>query len=1376
MKTIRTAVMIVGAVALVATGVGAVMGGAAFLAATGVALSTVSAISAVASAGGMLLSLTAKKPKMQSSGSTTAFQFDPQAGIPYMMGRTFYAGSPVKRETWGTDNQYQGFTTVYSYGPIQSIEAFQADRSTITFNGGTYEAIGSFATFMWFVAQLGLCPEAAALAQPVAGYPGWTASSKLSGLAASNWVLKFDKKGKKFTSGPPSPGIIAQGVKVYDPRLDSTYPGGSGACRAFQENTYVYSNRPALHGLTYAMGRYQNSKKRFGIGFGIDAIDVQAFVNAANIEDANNWTVGGVMYSQDDKWNRLKQIGQSGCWEPIKLGGRLSLIQSAPRVSIATINSSDVVGKISLVATQSQRERINGLVPRYRSEAHGWQVIPARVVRVGAYVTADGGERTEEMDMEFVQDLQQASTLAAYDIVNRREFGPIEMGVKLRWIGLKPGDCVTLNIPEANLNNQKCIVISRSLDPENGAVNLQFKSETDSKHAFALGVPGAAPPFPALTPPDQSTVAAPAGGSWTMTTVQLTTVGNGSIPVLRFAGSVTNSAAEAVIFDYRETGTTEWIGTVVYEANVTKADIATIKPGATYDGSIRYVVRGVPGNRLIFTAGGLGPVVSAPPAWSTVVNDGAKPDDLATRNEDGDNMIPNPISLDQASFANGAVMSIVPGATGRNADRYRAQLFGANFSTAYWCFPLAITCVAGEVLYYRYTAKHDGTNVDAVRGGYTTYGADGNAINSYDVPDAVFAGTEPANTWQTRVGKITVPAGAAWIRPYIIRPAYTAGYSFFVGEPYLGRGQPGATLGAPSGTPAGSYSDVDALVSVAATASSTATSANNFANDVADNNKFSKDEKKRYINTVNNWVTSIPALVAQGRAAGLQSLSDTLDSTWSTFYSYLLSVGYNNTSTSTSITRSTFLANERAFSDSLTALANAADRGGNRPGMNALFNGSFALGTKEVNIGSFVLTDDFRGVTVEHPYGIGGEFVMSFARPVNCSPGATMVLSATGNGSPSINQPTFVDVEWRNGGNNALLGYSSTSNNACLFVNGSFSLARKAAVITPPAATDGSGFVKATVRIVANSDVAYAPGTIQISQVKLEYGTQATAFSDEATDGAELGSSTGRLTNGATSLPSNWSFGIRGINGSGFTVSQTNAGSSVTLNIGAATWQMDTGATITYPSGTIGGLAYSTTYYLWRVDPNLDGGSSFGVSTNIYDAGLVGRVYYGYFTTMNSGGTGGGGGGGGRPNCPERSQWVMTDDGAKPAFMLEDIQYPIKLRTLAEGGEALGWEAFQSATKEENICVRVTTENGASLICAQNTPIVNRAGMWGSAINCWMGQVPTMIDGQLQWSKVDSITVVGIRDVAKITAHSSIYAAGEHPNRMILTHNAEEKQ
>jgi len=527
-RVARTAALVVGAVALAATGIGAaasagLIGGAVTTAAgatvagfAGVAASTFTAVGAIAGvASAAVGALTAKKPKTSSSGAQERFTANKDQGLPVILGYTQVSGFIIHRATSGPNNLYQTFFAVLSAaGPIERLDTPTIDGATTIFVGGAAQS--DYAGWMWMTTQLGQTPEPAALASPTGSVPGWDSSSKLSGYAAYCWTLKFDEKGKKYAGGVPKPAFMVAGVKVYDPRLDNTYPGGSGPCRADDEDTWIWKEEGFLHGLTWLLGRHQNGKRVIGVGAPIDGIDVPAFVEATNIAAANGWKMGGVVYSTDEKWGALKAMLQAAGGEPVRNGALISCIINAPRVSLDTIRSADLVGEASVAATQSRRERINAVVPRYRSPDHGYEMVPAKVVTVPAYVTEDGGQRTREIEYPLCQDAKIAAQLAAYDIMNAREFGPITLPLKPRWIGYKPGDCLTIDVPELNLVGQTALIIGRSLDPSTGIVTLTLKSETPAKHDFALGRAANPPPTPALQIIDPADLLRPGvTASWT---------------------------------------------------------------------------------------------------------------------------------------------------------------------------------------------------------------------------------------------------------------------------------------------------------------------------------------------------------------------------------------------------------------------------------------------------------------------------------------------------------------------------------------------------------------------------------------------------------------------------------------------------------------------------------------------------------------------------------------------------------------------------------------------------------------------------------------------------------------------------------------------
>ncbi|WP_374650343.1 DUF1983 domain-containing protein [Rhizorhabdus sp.] len=511
-KTLRTAALVVGAVALVATGIGAgiaIAGGttlAAGTAAVGTALGLgagfVGTLGAISAGLSFAAAVTAKKPSLSVSGNQTKFTINKDQGIPWVVGRTSVSGWIVHRATWdhggSKNNAYQTLFAVWSGSRVTQIEAFKVDKVTVPFSGDA--AQGAYAGSMWLNTQLGAAPEAAALPatsfRPTVG--GWSAFSKLSGCAAYSWTLKFDEKGKKFPSGVPAPMAVLKGDRAWDPRKDSTYPGGLGPQRAEDPSTWAYTDNPWLLALAWARGIFQNGKRVMGIGFALSAINVPAYVEAANVAEANGWTCGGVVYSTDGKWNVLKKFAAAGGGEPIQTGGLLSCMIDTPRVSLATIRTSDIIGDASVTATPSGKDRINGIIPRYRSEAHDWEIVPAALVQVPEYVAADGRPRSREITWELVQNVDQVAELATYSIVNAREFGPIVTPLKLKWIGYKPGDCLTIASPELGMESQDIIILQRSLDPASGAVTFTSRSETAAKHAFALGKTGTPPPTPSL--------------------------------------------------------------------------------------------------------------------------------------------------------------------------------------------------------------------------------------------------------------------------------------------------------------------------------------------------------------------------------------------------------------------------------------------------------------------------------------------------------------------------------------------------------------------------------------------------------------------------------------------------------------------------------------------------------------------------------------------------------------------------------------------------------------------------------------------------------------------------------------------------------------
>ncbi len=805
-KALKVIAVVAGAVALVATGVGAFAAAGSKLAAVASKVAKIaSVVAGVASAGA---ALTYKPPPAR--GSVAQVVIDPDPPTPYVMGEGLVGGVLRHDVAYGptvnkVPNPYRFMVMVLSGGgPVQSVTP-QVEQGGVS----SYY----YPEFLVPDYKLGTCPDTALVPHSLwSPAPGWGSDSKLSGKACIAWSLKFDKDGKRFASGVPQLGALVQGVRVYDPRLDSTLPGGAGGCTLGNEASYVYSANPALHAATYAYGRFQNGKKVLGVGLPGEAIDWANVAAWANLCDANGWTLFGVIYEPGDRWANLKDIALAGGAVPLVSGGVLSFHYAAPRVTLDTATDADLAdGDMSVTAMASWRERINAVVPKYRSAEHNWEMIDAAKVTVASYVTEDGEEKAEVYPFNLVKNKDQAAQLAAYRLVDGRELQPIEITYGPRLFAYGPGDCLNLNHPELGLFGP-FVILTRKFDPTTMSVSFTLISETPAKHAFALGRTGVAPPTPAL------------GQS---------------------AGDRDNVAFS------------------VSPPNATD--------GADIGVNLRLPTR-VPTQAELITADGIAAGYYGQTAWGT------------------------------------------------------------------------------------------------------------------------YAAVSPT-TMNTRTSRLLDADG--------------------------------------------SYDDIGTIR----------------------NRRLTRLQRNDGVTNVTEGMV----ITADGIAAGYYG-----QTAWGTYSGR--SPGY------------------------LDLLA--------RPGANALFNASFRLNWAGWSSGGLALSRDWRGNIVEPPSGTGGTFVATSQRPINSGNGVPVTLSAVFTGSATPLAFIFIDIEWRNGGNGALVGYSSSTANGCIIYNET--VYKKLAVqpLTAPSATDGSGFVRGYVRVVSICDVAYSGGTRWVEQIKVETGSSATPFSDEATDSA----------------------------------------------------------------------------------------------------------------------------------------------------------------------------------------------------------------------------------------------------------------------------------
>jgi len=454
---------------------------------------------AISSAAGAIAQLTAKPPR--SVLTLDDYTIGPSTPFPYVMGRSKVYGNLVHQESHGSDredipNPWMTQTFVYSgAGPVQSIDSILVNNNPVTFASLGGIANGYYDKYMRHDNRLGNTP-ATALNTNAGGFSHWGSGHKLSGMCAAQFSMLLDSDETHYSGGPPKFSLVIRGVKCYDPRLDDTIAGGSGSHRIGQEATYTYSQNPPLHALTYVFGRYQNGSHVCGGGLPVDAIDIPSFIEAANIADANGWTLGGVVYENGEDgeiWNNLKLILEASACVPTNDGGILRVISTSPKVSLDTITEADLEGPLSVPGVKQRRVGFNTVIPKYRSEANDWAYVESESIAISALVTLHGEERLREQPFSLVTAASQGAQLSIYRAFESVEISGLSMLVGRRFLNYNIGDAMDLDLAQFGLTGQ-AIITQTTERVDTGQVELVLKTEHSDKHTTALPQTGTAPP------------------------------------------------------------------------------------------------------------------------------------------------------------------------------------------------------------------------------------------------------------------------------------------------------------------------------------------------------------------------------------------------------------------------------------------------------------------------------------------------------------------------------------------------------------------------------------------------------------------------------------------------------------------------------------------------------------------------------------------------------------------------------------------------------------------------------------------------------------------------------------------------------------------
>lgn len=510
----------IGAIAVVA-GLAVVTGGAAL--GLGVSLGT-TIIGTGISAGTLILAggaLQAIGTSLQKMPEVPASQIDrlnasvdTAAHRKTALGSTALATDIRYLEWFGNDQERCGWIVAHASHRIHSIdEIWLNDELAWTATGGTQ---GKFINY-FFVRRVVL--EGSAANAFSFGSGKWNAAtSRLTGCAYSQWEFKVTGDSKKtespFASGIPTRvTVIGKGALVYDPRRDSTVPGGSGPMRAADQATWRFvaddgatiGDNLALQVLRVLLGWKIAGKLAVGCGVPVRRLGLPSFAVAANqCDEPVNRSAGGnepryqgaIVLSEDMDPRAMLDPLLAACSARFRdHGGKLQIaIMHNDLAGAATdpgLDEDDVVGAFTWDPDPALEQTPNIVRGRYTDPASLYQLVPYPDV---AFPSFDGIDRVLPLDLAAIESPSQAQRVVKQFLQRKQYARRFSAPFDITAWRYNVGDLVPFTFAPLSFDRK----VFRVVETDPGSNPCQMVLEEESAAIYAWDADDRAPVVPAV--------------------------------------------------------------------------------------------------------------------------------------------------------------------------------------------------------------------------------------------------------------------------------------------------------------------------------------------------------------------------------------------------------------------------------------------------------------------------------------------------------------------------------------------------------------------------------------------------------------------------------------------------------------------------------------------------------------------------------------------------------------------------------------------------------------------------------------------------------------------------------------------------------------
>lgn len=501
-KTLKTIAIIAAAVAVV---VFAPQIAPLFLSSTATAAATAATIATITAIGASIALSTAsmalfgpKIPKSQLSRLNVSL--DPSTPRKVVFGTTAMPLDLRFHESSGTDQEYVDYIIALAAHKVTSIsEIWFEEKQAWTASGGV---TGTYSGYLTVTTRT---EGTSGNYISINGGGKWGSSRRLTGCAYLHIRIKRTGNSKKaespLVSGLPSRvTVIGNGALLYDPRKDSTVPGGSGTHRATDQTTWgAYTDaddcdNPVLQLLWWLLGWEINNKLSIGCGVPYTRIDMASFITAANICDENvtlaiggtqkRYRTSGTASDSDDRMDIINNFLASMNGTLRDNGGKLTVTAMKNDLAdyVLSFNENDILTGFDWQQTRGLTENHNVVRGRYVDPSNNSLYQMVDYPEVG-FASPDGIERVVSIDLPYIEDGRRAQRVAKQILQRNQYRGMFSTTFNAKALGCQVGDVVRVSLEALGFSNKLFRVVSQEIRFD-GQVPMALVEENAAIYAW----------------------------------------------------------------------------------------------------------------------------------------------------------------------------------------------------------------------------------------------------------------------------------------------------------------------------------------------------------------------------------------------------------------------------------------------------------------------------------------------------------------------------------------------------------------------------------------------------------------------------------------------------------------------------------------------------------------------------------------------------------------------------------------------------------------------------------------------------------------------------------------------------------------------------